>query len=202
MTPDISIVIPVRHGGSPQVTLCSLELQTYRHFDTIVVHDHESRGAPWARNQGMKQVTTPLVLFSDDDVEWTPWALDKMRTALIYNPGASYSYGGFYVGSRLTPDREFNREELRGKNFVTTMSLVRWAHHPGWDESLKRLQDWDVWLTMLERGYVGVSCGAVLFSTQRRNGITYGGITYGEAERVVMAKHGLLDEKKEGAHNG
>src|SRR6185369_10890404 len=192
MNPAISVVIPVRNGGDPTVTLKSLALQTFRQFDTIIVHDKENRGAPWARNQGMKQVTTPLVLFSDDDVDWKPWALENMYSTLMKNSDASYSYGGFFVGGRLAlQPGEFDRESLRRQNFISTMSLVRWAHHPGWDETLLRLQDWDVWLTMLERGHVGVPCGCVLFETKKRNGITHGGVTYDQAATIVRKKHGL-----------
>ena len=192
MDPDITVVIPVRAGGDPRKTLISLEHQTYRHFHTIVVNDHDGKGAPWARNQGLKIATTEFVLFSDDDVDWTPWALDNMRTALLKNPDAAYSYGAFRTNGRLTTDLSFNPVRLLKQNFISTMSLIRWKYCPAWDESLQRLQDCDLWLSMLEQGHVGVSCGCVLFDTKKSaNGITNGTISYQTAEAIVRKKHGI-----------
>lgn len=73
------------------------------------------------------------------------------------------------------------------------MSVIRRSGFPGFDESLRRLQDYDLWLTMLGRGQRGVYCGAEVFSTLVRNGITYApdAQPYEEALRVVRRKHGI-----------
>jgi hypothetical protein len=66
------------------------------------------------------------------------------------------------------------RDFKRG-NIVSTMSLVRKRDFPGFDESIRRLQDWDVWLTMLSQGKKGVHCGSVIFETiTKQGGITFG----------------------------
>ena len=36
----------------------------------------------------------------------------------------------------------------------------------GWDESLKKFQDWDLWLTMLEQNHKGKWISEVLFTAQ------------------------------------
>ena len=188
----ISVVIPVRAGGSPEITLRSLAAQTFTDFEVIVCRDQDLRGAPWARNRGAEMATGDSILFCDDDVRWIPKALEILVGTLGKHPEASYSYGAYQCGDRVNSDREFDAAALRRMNFVSTMSLVRRSDHPGWDESIKRLQDWDVWLTMLERGKVGVFCGIKVFETDHRREITYdGSISWQEAEAIVKRKHCL-----------
>jgi glycosyltransferase involved in cell wall biosynthesis len=189
VTPAISVVIPVRAGGCPGTTLRSLAKQTFRDFEIILSPDIANRGACWARNRGAEQAKGDLILFSDDDIDWMPAALELLLNALRKHPEASYSYGSYKCAGRTIGDQRFDPVLLRYRNYISTMSLVRRADHPGWDESLQRLQDWDVWLTMLERGLIGVHCGMTLFTTDKRAGITYGGIGYEDAYQVVRAKH-------------
>jgi hypothetical protein len=49
---------------------------------------------------------------------------------------------------------------------IHTMALIRRQNMTpkGWDESIKKLQDWDLWLTMLEEGRVGAFVNEVLFT--------------------------------------
>jgi hypothetical protein len=92
---------------------------------------------------------------------------------------------------------EFDAQRLRRHNFISTMSLVRRADHPGFDESLVRAQDWDLWLTMLEQGKVGVYCGRRIFRSAVRPGITYGGGTsWAKAVQIVKAKHRVIDARR------
>ena len=62
------------------------------------------------------------------------------------------------------PAREFNIEELKENNFIHTTSLIRRKDVMAWDESLKRFQDWDLWLTMSEEGKSGVWVDDELFT--------------------------------------
>lgn len=71
------------------------------------------------------------------------------------------------------------------------MTLVRTADHPGWDNNIKRLQDWDVWLTMLSQGHTGKYIGQTIFSTPVRNGITRNSITWEEAIKAIKQKHNI-----------
>ena len=41
--------------------------------------------------------------------------------------------------------------------YIHTMSLIKKEDYPetGWDESIAKLQDWDLWLTMSEQNKKG-----------------------------------------------
>ena len=189
--PLLSVVIPVRQGGNAEITLASLQQQTFQDFQVIQFPDKRGN-ANWARNRGFELCLSPCILFSDDDIQWEPDALQVLMAALEQNPNASYAYGAYRCGKRINSGQEFDAKELRRKNYISTMSVIRSEHFSGFDESLQRLQDWDLWLTMLERGHVGVFCGRTIFTTEVRPGITHSSkISWHEAERIVRTKHGL-----------
>jgi len=188
----ISVVIPVRRGGSARTTLVSLAAQTMQDFEIIVSWDEELRGANWARNRGAELATGDLLLFSDDDVSWSHDALERLTGALAADQAASWAYGAYEMGGRIQCDLPFDARRLRRGNYISTMSLVKRADFPGFDESVARLQDWDLWLTMTERGHRGVYCGGVIFSTVEKPGITLDGpVSWEEARMIVARKHGI-----------
>jgi len=191
--PKISIVIPCRRTGNPYVTLKSLGAQTYQDFEVIVSWDVDDKGANYARNRGSEKARGQYLLFSDDDIDWNPLALEWLMAALEANPTKAYSYGAYDGHGGVQCNREWDADALRVNNYISTMSLIRKEVFPGFDESIRRLQDWDLWLTLLEQGLGGVYCGGLIFVTKPRpNGITYGdSISYADAERLVKEKHGL-----------
>lgn len=188
MKPEVTVVVPNKYGERPDLTLRTLYDQSYPYFDVVVINDFDGN-ANRARNEGLKKVTTPYVLFSDNDIEWTKDALECMVVTLRDNQGFAYSYGAYEMGGRIYCNREFNRNELLRRNYISTMALVRTGLHPGFDERIKRLQDWDVWLTMMRKGHYGKYCGGVLFRTAVREGITTGSISWEEAVSAIKRKH-------------
>jgi len=159
---------------------------------TIVVEDKQKKGANWARNKGFEQVDTEFVLFSDDDIKWRENALESLLEALERNPEASYSYGAYVMDGNVYCDQEFDEDLLLLTNYISTMSLIRTKDFPGFDESLGRFQDWDLWLTMLENGKKGVFCGEIIFDTDVRDGITHNGkVGIEEAFLKIKEKHKL-----------
>jgi len=187
----ISVVIPCRLGDVPAVTLETLDKQT-RLPDAVIVIPDRGRGASWARNRGFDLCRTEFVLFSDADISWQADALENLERTLREVPAAAYSFGSYLLDGREWCNRPFDAGLLRKINIVSTMSLVRRDQFPGFDESIHRFQDWDVFLTMLEQGKVGVHCGAQIFTTKKRDGITFnGGMTPTEAAAIIKRKHKL-----------
>ncbi len=189
---QVSVVIPVRKGGSPEITLRSLARQTFQDFEVIVSWDRENN-ANWARNRGAELATSALILFSDDDIAWEPDGLAVLVDTLERHPGASYAFGSYDMEGWVQCHQPFCAKRLQRGNYISTMSLVRRGHFVGFDEALRRAQDWDLWLSMLKLGRHGVQCGHLIFRTTKCDGISYGhdGPTWKEAAAVVREKHGL-----------
>lgn len=192
----LAIVIPLRPGSRADPTLRTLGRQTWRDF-TLVMAQDEWSNANSARNAGWEiamRMGPELVLFSDDDIEWEADALEVLVASLDRHPQASYAYGAYEIGGRIQCNRGFDALRLRQGNYISTMSMIRAKHFPGFDPAIRRLQDYDLWLTMLAAGHAGVYCGRLIFRTAvRRDGITWGsGISYQDALAVVHRKHGLI----------
>ncbi|HNV12603.1 MAG TPA: glycosyltransferase family A protein [bacterium] len=187
----ISIIIPVYNGEKTIInTVKSIESQTYRDFEVIIVNDgsrdntrsvfekflesfkvennyyfinQENKGAPAARNKGFKESRGEYLFFCDADAVLKNDTLEKMVQVLESNQEVAYTYSSFYWGKKLFKLWPFDAEKLQKMPYIHTMSLIRRNAFPGWDESVKKLQDWDLWLTMLENGHQGFFIDEALF---------------------------------------
>lgn len=126
------------------------------------------------RNRGWRKATRPFLFFCDDDIVLSPGSLLRLYNVLSRGgPRAGWAYGHYRVrkhgGDHPLPDggvvqaQPFNASELRRRNFVSSMSLIRAEGFPGWDEELKSYIDWDCWLSMIEQGWQGIFVDGVLF---------------------------------------
>jgi glycosyltransferase involved in cell wall biosynthesis len=186
----ISVVIPAFNAERTLTrTIASVRAQRGVTVDSVVVDDgstdgtvavakslgahlvqQPNRGAPAARNHGARQTTGQFLFFCDADVKLNPNALQELLRSLLTHPHASYAYCSFRFGVRTHRCGPFDPELLRRRNYITTMSLIRRGDFPGFDESIRRLQDWDLWLTMLDRGSVGTWVPKYLFTAIPQGG--------------------------------
>lgn len=184
----------------------------------IKVVRQENRGAAAARNRGLAESRGEYVIFWDADTVAKPKMLEKMLAALGANPSASYAYCQFKFGWTKMNSHNFDAEKLKRNNYIDTTSLIRRADYLecfsakggpafGWDESLRRFQDWDLWLTMLEQNKTGVFVPEVLYKkiTRGRQGYSHWfpkffykllwktrAVQEFEAAReIILKKHGL-----------
>src|SRR3989344_2986215 len=176
----ISVIIPVyKHEKSLQQTLASLSFQTLHDFEIIIVDDgnepplnarpntqvirQEHSGAAAARNRGAREAKGEYLLFLDADIWLKPDYLEKMLEALKSHPEASYAYSQFKFGFKTFNLWPFDEAKLKLMPYIHTASLIRKIDFPGFDTSIKRLQDWDLWLSMLEQNKKGVFIPQILF---------------------------------------
>lgn len=126
---------------------------------------HENQGAPAARNSGFQIARGKYTLFCDADTIFKPDCFKIMLENLEAHQEASYVYSAFYWGKKLFRLSPFSERKLKDMPFIHTNSLIRTEHFPitGWDENIKRLQDWDLWLTMLDEGHIGYWIDRPLF---------------------------------------
>lgn len=120
-----------------------------------VVHQANA-GAPAARNAGLRLATGDFVVCLDADALLRPGVLASWVRVLAMHPRASYVYGDFLFGGRRFHTGAFSLARLRARNFIHTGALVRAEAGLHFDETLKRFQDWDAWLTLAARGKEGV----------------------------------------------
>ena len=160
--------------------------------EQLHVCHQQNKGAPAARNRGWEEmqrtpppessplkgeeqtkISPPLVggargggsyvIFCDADIEMKPDCLENMVHILEVHPKAAYVYSSFKFGWKAFDNLSFDPDRLRKMPYIHTTSLIRREYFPGWDESVKRLQDWDLWLTMLEKGHTGYWIPKILF---------------------------------------
>lgn len=189
--PEISVIIPTyQHGDTIAKCLDSVFGQTFKDTEVIVVNDGstddtdtavrpyldrivykkiDNSGAPKARNAGFALSSGRFVIFLDADVVMRPEMLSELISALKDNPQASYAYCGFRFGIARFKGEKFSADRLRRMNFIHTSALIRREDFPGFDESLSRFQDWDLWLTMLEKGKSGIGINKTLFKAEPRS---------------------------------
>jgi len=193
----ISIIIPV-HNQADKIGACleSILKQTYKEWELIIVDDGSTdnldqaidkwsnnffgkrlevfskanEGSNPTRNFGFNKSSGDYVIFCDADIIMEPNMLERMFYVLKANPEAGFVYSSFYYGKKLFRLFPYNETRLRSMPFIHTSSLIRREDFPGFDNETKRLQDWDLWLTMLEQGKRGVFINEVLFTAQLGNG--------------------------------
>ena len=185
----ISIIIPVyNHAKALEKCLDSVLKQTYENYEVVIVDDgstdeiekvvdrykklfnlkleyhfQENQGANAARNAGAKWARGEYLLFCDADIIMYPEMLKWMRGKLKNHPEASYVYSSFKHQGKKFNLWPFDAAKLKQMPYIHTTSLIRREHFPGFDIKIKRFQDWDLWLTMLEQGHVGVWLDDTLF---------------------------------------
>ncbi|MGN6498071.1 MAG: glycosyltransferase, partial [Tsuneonella sp.] len=124
-----------------------------------------NRGLSAARNAGLHRARTRFVLFLDADDALLPGAVEAGLRCMADNPGAGFVYGGHRVVDEKLA-RPLVAEihaigtrahyELLGLNFISMHGAVLYdraklAECGGFDEALKRCEDYDLYLRMTRR---------------------------------------------------
>jgi hypothetical protein len=214
----VSIIIPCYNSaGYIKGTLGSIAKQTYKNIEVFIVDDgsddvketkaiagrkkefpvtfielEENKGAPHARNKGFEKSNGEYVFFLDSDVSLYENCIEELVRGLKESEHSAYSYCSFIWGGKVMRGENFNVASLYSHNYISTMSLIRRQYFVGFDENIKRLQDWDMWITMAKKGYYGVFVEDVLFNAIERKGISSGGsMSWEEASAIVKEKHSI-----------
>jgi glycosyltransferase involved in cell wall biosynthesis len=192
--PTVSIIIPAYQSADTIIsTLEAVRRQTWRLREVIVVDDgstdglesvitpyrsevtyirQDNAGAPVARNTGFDRSRGDLVLFLDADTILQPSAIEEMVRALQLHSNVDYVYSDFRFGWKHFRLHEYSVSTLKNMNYIHTTSLMRRQVFPWFDPTLKKFQDWDLWLTIAERGGRGMWIPNTLFTVQtRRRGL-------------------------------
>lgn len=186
--PKISVIIPV-YNAKDTINEClkSVFYQTFKDIEVIAVDDgsvdsslsilekwqgkvkvfsQKNMGAPTARNFGFSKSHGDYIIFCDADVVMKSDMLEKMYNVLENNKDKAYVYSSFKFGWKTFRIWPFNLAKLKKGPYIPTTSLIRRKYFPGFDELLKKFQDWDLWLTISENGGEGIWINEVLFGAK------------------------------------
>lgn len=161
----VSVIIPLSKHREEFFYNMVLPLIEANNVNEIIINSNEG-SAPKKRNDGFDASTQPFVFFCDDDILLPANYIESLYNKIIKNNDIAFTYTG-YEGIVLNPQThpmhgnfkiphiEFSENQLKYANYISTMSLLRREYFPYFDEKLKRLQDYDLWLTIVKNGGVG-----------------------------------------------
>ncbi len=191
MALPVRVVIPTIPSREKFLeTLCLPTVINNDPADIVVIRGDGS--APQKRNRGARGNTWKYLLFVDDDSRLLPGCLSSM-VEVMESTDASFCYSDFQQqpqSGRFSCGR-FNPERLMVGNYIDTTSLIRASVFPGFDESILRYQDWDLWLTIVKEGGRGVYLEKILFEKWKIDvGITES-VSDNDARRAIVEKYGV-----------
>ena len=131
----------------------------------VVVQDHA--GAQRARNRGAQEAKGEYWVFWDCDCVIEPHAAKAWVDVLDSKPEIGFVYSGyrFLEEQGGIASEPFDPWTLRVRNYISSCFPVRASLFPGWNETLESLQDWDFWLSVVEKGGVGHYLKGYAFAT-------------------------------------
>lgn len=196
----ISVIIPLSKNRKDFFENMVLPLIEANSVNEIIVNDDDGR-APKKRNDGFKKSTQPFIMFVDDDIILPSNYISALYDVLIKNPDIDFAYTGYdgivlhpeshpIGGNFRIPPVEFNPKALNYGNYISTMTLMRKEVFPMFDENLKRLQDWDVFLTIVKNGGKGILVPNLTFyAFYLDSGITSNDNSEIDALNAIRIKH-------------
>src|SRR5262249_38575945 len=192
----------VVNDGCPDTAALEVVLRPY--LNRIVYVKKENGGVSSARNAGIRVARAPLIALLDGDDAWTPDYLavqtDFLRmhplTDIVYGNGVVFGDSPF-AGRRkmdLSPSRgEVNLESLVScRCSVMSSVLARKAAIlavGGFDESLRRAEDFDLWVRAVHAGMkISYHERVILRHRNRNSGLS--------ADRAAMREGALVALEK------
>jgi glycosyltransferase involved in cell wall biosynthesis len=165
----------------------------------------ENTGSPGAtRNAGISEAVGDAILCLDADDRLDPGFLEACVRALDANPGAAIAYGDFQMfgddDRLITPPQWDTRREL-DVNFLGTASMFRrvaWEQAGRYDVELG-YEDWDLWIGMIERGWVGVKAPGALWHYRVHGGGVFSNHVAQDHEckaRIVLKHPSVYDDRQ------
>lgn len=196
----LSMVVIVDDGSNPPLIkpdFVTCQVKILRLWENKGVQRARNYGWWWLRNQ---YPLLPFTVFCDQDVVWKTRAFlhlhETLDAANNIDSKIAYSYGKYERYGVVTgewPAGEFDAKRLKEVNFISTMSLVytKALPNPPFTEGQERLQDWSLYLRLMNKGRIGVFVNKVIFSTFYKDDCisSRGEIDYRKWEKIIRERY-------------
>lgn len=198
---EVDYELIVVDDASSDVEDLSLYKDIEEHIDIYkILKEHV--GANYARTKGFRKASGDFIIFCDADIFFYSGAIEKMLSVIEDND-SDFVYSDFLWSSeehcKIFPlkGRDWDVSSLYEQNYISFVSMVRKGvaeRAMPLDKTIDRLQDWDFWLTLAEKGYSGKHIKENLFIAILKEGGISGGDKedYLKWKQVVQKKHGRL----------
>ncbi len=119
----------------------------------VRVEEIPHAGAQAARNRGGELAQGDLLCFFDSDCAIEPGTSQMWVEEFDKRPEVGFIYSGYkFFGEKYALEAQpWDPWTLRVRNYISACVPMRRALYPGWAPELKSLQDWDMWLSLLEK---------------------------------------------------
>jgi glycosyltransferase involved in cell wall biosynthesis len=176
----------------------------------IYIKHDVNKGANTARNTGIKLAKGEYIAFQDSDDEWLPGKLEKQMALIVESPSkVGIVYSGFWriqdKQKTFYPyewikklEGDISNEVLK-TSFISTQTLLvkkSCFNHIGlFDETLPRLQDWDMVIRLSETYEFSYIPEGLVYVYHTDNSITANHNIYAAAFDQIIQKHYKLFSK-------
>ena len=144
--------------------------------EDVTVLRQENVGVAAARMAGLRATTAPYVLPLDADDVLSPGAITRLVEALRAAPDAAAAWGWYErMGAEdtLQPTAPtLDAWQVSHQNDLPATALFRRAALEavgGW-RPVAGFEDWDLWMSLAERGWTGVGLDIVVYRYRRADG--------------------------------
>jgi glycosyltransferase involved in cell wall biosynthesis len=162
---DQIIIVDDCSTDSTKDVVAALSLDDKR---ITLLKNSKNKGAPAARNLGLKAASRDWIAFLDSDNQWLDGFLIRFSEAVRANPGFNVFTCHSHIvkddqaeeqpeiiGSfEWTPSGKITRDLLVGETYVDTSSAIiqrsKLLEIGGWDESCPSFQEWDLHIRLSE----------------------------------------------------
>ncbi len=185
-------IIIVNDGSTDDTKEIAEQLADKYKGKLIKVINQKNSGQPAiSRNNGIKISAGEFILCLDADDKIAPEYLQKCVSILEKDSEISivYTYRRDFDGvDRIVETGDYDFNILKNRNIISVASLFRkkaWADVGGYRTNVKGLEDWDLWIAMGARGYIGQLIREPLFCYRYHDNGLFQEAIKGEREKIA-----------------